>query len=65
MYPVLKEGMSIGTFQYEGSEDIHYFIENADGEEFEISHNLWKALIQDDGSQPLALPDGGKRTFPF
>lgn len=65
MYPVLKEGVSIGTFQYEGSEDIHYFIENADGEEFEISHNLWKALIQADGSQPLALPDGGKNDLPF
>lgn len=31
MYPVLKEGVSIGTFQYEGSDATHYFIENADG----------------------------------
>ena len=40
MYPVLKEGVSIGTFQYEGSDATHYFIENADGEEFEISRRL-------------------------
>ena len=45
MYPVLKEGVSIGTFQYEGSDATHYFIEHADGEEFEISRRLWDALL--------------------
>lgn len=29
MYPFLKEG---GTFQYEGSDTTHYYIENTDGE---------------------------------
>lgn len=27
MYPVLKEGVSIGTFQYKGSDTIHAFEE--------------------------------------
>lgn len=35
MYPILKEGVSIGTFQYKGSDTIHYYIENADGNELE------------------------------
>ena len=64
MYPVLKEGVSIGTFQYEGSDTTHYFIENADGEEFEISKRLWNALLQADGTRPLNLPDNGRRILP-
>ena len=63
MYPVLKEGVSIGTFQYEGSDTTHYFIENADGEEFEINHMLWDALLQADGTHPLNLPNNGNRVI--
>ena len=62
MYPVLKEGVSIGTFHYEGSDTIHYYIENADGEEFEISRRLWDALLKADGTRPLDLPDNGRQT---
>ena len=29
MYPMLKEGVSIVSFQYEGSDEIHYFVETA------------------------------------
>ena len=64
MYPVLKEGASIGTFQYEGSDTTHYYIENADGEEFEISRRLWDALLKADGTRPLDLPDNGRRVLP-
>ena len=32
MYLFLKEGISIGTFQYEVSDTTHYYIENTDGE---------------------------------
>lgn len=32
MYPFLKEGVSIRTFQYEGSDTTHYYIENTGGE---------------------------------
>lgn len=64
MYPVLKEGVSIGTFQYEGSGATHYYIENANGEEFEISRRLWDALLKADGTRPLDLPDNGRRILP-
>ena len=64
MYPILKEGVSIGTFQYEGSDATHYFIENADGDEFEISSRLWDALLKADGTRPLDLPDNGCRVLP-
>lgn len=63
MYPVLKEGVSIGTFQYEGSDTTRYYIENADGEEFEISHRLSDALLQADGTHPLNLPNNGSRVL--
>ena len=64
MYPVLKEGVSVGTFKYEGSDTTYYYIENADGEEFEINRSLWKALLHADGTRPLSLPDNGRRILP-
>ena len=64
MYPLLKEGASIGTFQYEGSNATHYYIENANGEEFEISRRLWDALLKADGTHPLDLPDNGRWILP-
>lgn len=64
MYPMLKEGVSIGTFQYDDSETIHYYIENADGNEFEISRRLWLALIKADGTRPLNLPNRGRKLLP-
>ena len=64
MNPVLRGGVSIGIFQYEGSDTTHYYIENADGEEFEISHRLWDALLQADGTHPLNLPNNGSWVLP-
>lgn len=64
MYPILKEGVSFGIFQYEDSNIIHYYIENNNGEEFEISHRLWKALLHADGTKPLDLPNKGKGVIP-
>lgn len=64
MYPVLKEGVTIGTFRYEGSKEIHYYSENPDGEEFELSRRLWNALLQADGTHPLDLPDRGQSILP-
>lgn len=64
MYPVLKEGVTIGTFRYEGSEKIHYYAENPNGKEFELSHRLWNALLQADGTRPLDLPDNGRQILP-
>ncbi len=64
MYPVLKEGVSIGAFRYKGSDTTHYFIKNADGKGFEISHRLCDALLQADGTRHLNLPDNGRRILP-
>lgn len=63
MYPMLKEGVSIGSFQYEGSDEIHYYVENREGEEFEISHGLYRALLHADGTQPLKARGCGKNTI--
>lgn len=65
MYPTLKEGASIGTFQYEDSDELHYYAENADGEEFEIDYRLWKALLKADGTKPLDLPGHGQKILPL
>ena len=61
MYPMLKEGITIGTFSYEGSDETHYFVENGEGEEFEIRYELYRALVHADGTKPLRLRNcGGK-----
>ena len=64
MYPMLKDGVSMGTFQYEDSDTTHYYIENADGQGFEVSRGLWEALLNAAGTHPLALPDHGSRILP-
>lgn len=64
MYPMLKDGVSMGTVQYEGSDTIHYYIENADGQGFEVNRRLWEALLDADGTHPLALPDHGRQILP-
>lgn len=61
---MLKDGTELGTFQYEGSDTVHYYVKNADDTEFEISHRLWTALLQADGTGPLDLPDQGKTILP-
>lgn len=64
MYPMVKEGVSIGTFEDEDSGVTHYYIENSNGDEFEISHRLWLALLNADGTKPLDLPNEGRRILP-
>lgn len=64
MYPMLKEGVSLGTFRYVGSEKIHYYAENEDGCEFEISRAVYCALINADGTAPLRLPKNGRNIIP-
>lgn len=64
MYPILKEGVSMWTSQPEGSDAIHYYIENPKNESFEVNYRLWKALMHADGTHPLDLPDNGRRILP-
>ena len=56
MYPMLKEGVELGTFTYEGAPEKHYFISNPDGEEFELSPELFRMLMGADGTHPLPVP---------
>lgn len=65
MYPVLKPGVSLGTFCYRCSDDPHFYIENAAGEMFEISKRLYNALLKADGTKPLDLPAKGKNILPM
>lgn len=64
MYPTLSEGVTIGTFHYEGSDTTYYYVENAQGEKFEISYKLWDALLHADGTKPLKLPNNEKKKLP-
>ena len=60
MYPMLMEGVAIGTYREEGSCVIHYYVENDDGEEFEITGELYHALNRADGTRSLALLEEDK-----
>lgn len=55
MYPMLNEGVEIGTFTYEGSEIEHYYARNPDGDEFEISAQIADELARADGTRELKL----------
>lgn len=64
MHPILKEEVSLGTFQLQGSEEIHYYAKSAAGDRIEIDRQTFEALIHADGTRPLALPNKGKDIIP-
>lgn len=64
MYPMIKDGVSLGTFSYEGSKDTHYYVENAKGEMFEVGKSLYNSLLEADGTKPLNLPHEGRMLIP-
>ena len=45
MYPMLKEGISLGIVCYEDSEDCDFYVENCDGEEFVISEKFLENIL--------------------
>ncbi len=55
MHPRLQDGVSIGTFTYQGSADKHYFIETKNKKEFEISYRVYRELMRADGTHPLRI----------
>ncbi len=55
MYPMLENGVSIGTFSCKDQDEIHYFAQNAAGEEFEIDRPLYEMLLCVDGTKPLPI----------
>ena len=57
MYPILKEGVTIGTLNSEGSDIAGYYIENTDGEEYLISPTLFQTFLEADGTRPLIVSE--------
>lgn len=49
MYPLLMEGVKIGTFEDEDTGETGYFAENADGESFELGEDIYRLLMLADG----------------
>ena len=64
MYPILEEGVFVGTFRCKDSGAVRCYIENAEGKRYYISRRLYEALLEADGKRPLALPDRGRRILP-
>ena len=59
MYPMLKEFVEPGTYVgCDESDVIGYYVENAKGDEFKISQELYEVLFDDDGTHPLQPPNG-------
>lgn len=65
MYPMLKEGVTIGTLCSEGSEIAGYYIENKKGEEHLISHALFQTFLEADGTRPLIVPEEDQDMFEY
>lgn len=61
---MLEDGVAFFDMQDIDSGTMRYFIENYNGDEFEISKRLWDALVDADGTHPLNLPDKGKKVLP-
>lgn len=55
MHPRLRDGVSIGTFTYKGSSEKHYFVENKNETEFEVSYHVYRELLHADGTHPLRI----------
>ena len=49
MYPLLMEGVQVGTFEDEETGETGYFVENADGESFELGEDVYRLLMLADG----------------
>ena len=65
MYPMLREDVSLSKTKDQNSGKIRYFVKNGIEDRFEISPRLYHALLNADGTKPLALPDDkGKRIIP-
>lgn len=54
MYPRLKDAVSLGTYTGEDTSKVtSYFAQNASGQEFKISRELYQALLSADGTHRL------------
>ena len=55
MHPRLRDGVSIGTFRYKDSPEKHYFVENENEDQFEVSYRIYKDQVEADGTHPFHI----------
>lgn len=55
MHPMLREGVTMGVFRYKGCSAKHYYIENKNEEQFEVSCNVLREVSHADGTHPLRI----------
>lgn len=49
MYPLIREGVQVGTYEDEETGETGYFAENADGESFDLGEDVYRLLMLADG----------------
>lgn len=54
MYPRIRRDADLGTFTYNLFPGTHYYVQNRDGDEYEISEDVFQALKHADGLHDLA-----------
>ena len=64
MYPMLREDVSLSKTKDQNSGKTRYFVKNGIEYRFEIGRSIYKALLDADGTKPLALPNKGKKIIP-
>lgn len=55
MYPILRENISLGVVSFEGESEIHYYVRNEDGDEYELPRRLYHALKNADGTHSVGI----------
>ena len=55
MYPILRDDAFVGTFTYKNSDKVRYYAENGNGDMFELTKDLYNALLEAEDTHPLLL----------
>lgn len=63
MYPRLRDNVELGTYTLEDSTEENYYATNPDKVDFEISKNVYEALLHADGTAPLRLRCRNKKAI--
>ncbi|MCD8344981.1 MAG: hypothetical protein LUC38_03365 [Oscillospiraceae bacterium] len=61
MYPRLNEGVSLEQIELDNG--LHYYIKNTNGDQFELSHNLYDALQEADETKAIDLNQEDEQTL--
>lgn len=58
MHPILRDGTELGTIIHEADPvGKRYYAYNPDGKKYEISQEIFDALLKADGTKPMDLPN--------